>query len=196
MNNVLLGKTIRAMYKLSGKTLPQLSEETGLTVDSINNLFYARIQKPGLADLCALTAAMGFSVAQLTDFMAQRGSELADSDNVAEAFTLFLSGDSEIQPVAAAETVPVQQHEEKIAAQFREQIELLRMTGDKLEQHYNLCITELRSIHAKEMARQDEIIAQNHRTIRRLRIALIGVVAVFFILSLVDVLNINVGWLR
>ena len=49
MNNLALGKTLKAMYKLSGKTLTQLSDETDLTVDTINNLFYARIQKPGLA---------------------------------------------------------------------------------------------------------------------------------------------------
>ena len=38
MNNIALGKTLKAMYKLSGKTLTQLSDESGLTLDTINNL--------------------------------------------------------------------------------------------------------------------------------------------------------------
>ena len=62
MNNMALGKTLKAMYKLSGKTLTHLSDETDLTVDTINNLLYARIQKPGLAGVNALVKAMGFSI--------------------------------------------------------------------------------------------------------------------------------------
>lgn len=69
MNNVLLGKTLKAMYKLSGKTLNQLSDETDLTVDTINNLFYARVQKPGLAGVQSLVEAMGFSMQQLLSFL-------------------------------------------------------------------------------------------------------------------------------
>lgn len=69
MNNVLLGKTIKAMYKMSGKTLTQLSDETGLSVDTINNLFYARIQKPGLDGVNTLVNAMGFSLQQVMEFL-------------------------------------------------------------------------------------------------------------------------------
>ena len=54
MSNILLDKVIKTMYKLSGKTLTRLADETVLTADTINNLFYARIQKPGPAGVSAL----------------------------------------------------------------------------------------------------------------------------------------------
>ena len=78
MNNILLGKTLKAMYKQSGKTVTQLSDCTGLSIDTLNNLFYARVQKPGLSDVDSLTRAMGFSLAQLMDFMSRDYPENAD----------------------------------------------------------------------------------------------------------------------
>ena len=33
MNNLTLGKVLKAMYKLSGKTMMQLSDESGLTLE-------------------------------------------------------------------------------------------------------------------------------------------------------------------
>lgn len=105
MNNVLLGKTIKAMYKLSGKTLPQLSDETGLTIDTINNLFYARVQKPGLAGVQALVNAMGFSVHQLLTFMDEH-PDLPEDCDVTELFTAYISSadptDASVPPAKSA----------------------------------------------------------------------------------------------
>ncbi|MBQ0101639.1 MAG: hypothetical protein KBT31_02450 [Firmicutes bacterium] len=89
MKNILLGKTVKAMYKLSGKTLQQLSDETELTVDTINNLFYARIQKPGFAGVCALVNACGYRVEDLTGFLA-RAEKLPEDADITAEFTKYL----------------------------------------------------------------------------------------------------------
>ncbi len=90
MNNVLLGKTLKVMYKMSGKTLNGLADETGLTVDTINNLFYARIQKPGFAGVCELTGAMGFSVKELVGFMDSIGGSFNENMNISDKFNHYL----------------------------------------------------------------------------------------------------------
>ena len=90
MNNILLGKTLKAMYKLSGKTLSQLSDETGLTIDTINNLFYARVQKPGLAGVQTLVNAMGFSLQQLITFLDEH-PDLPEDCDITELFTAALA---------------------------------------------------------------------------------------------------------
>ena len=89
MNNVLLGKVIKAMYKLSGKTLVQLSDETGLTVDTLNNLFYARLQKPGFFGVETLVEATGYTIQDLLDFM-KIAETLPEDADITEEFTKFL----------------------------------------------------------------------------------------------------------
>lgn len=89
MTNTLLGKILKSMYKLSGKTINQLSEETDLTVDTINNLFYARIQKPGFFGVVSLVIACGYSVTDLTGFL-EVAKDLPDNADITEEFTKYL----------------------------------------------------------------------------------------------------------
>ena len=89
MDVVLLGKTIRAMYKLSGKTLTQLSDETDLTVDTINNLFYARLQKPSYLGITALVKATGYTVAELSGFL-EMAESLPPEADITDEFTKYL----------------------------------------------------------------------------------------------------------
>lgn len=97
MNTVLLGKTVKAMYKLSGKTLTQLADETGLTVDTLNNLFYARLQKPSFLGVSALVSATGYTVAELDGFMAHAEKLPADAD-ITEEFTKYIFSVKETAP--------------------------------------------------------------------------------------------------
>ena len=83
MGNVLLGKTCKAMYKLSGKTISQLSEETDLSVDTINNLFYARIQKPGFDGVTKFIRATGFHVRDMTNFL-EMAEDLPETADITE----------------------------------------------------------------------------------------------------------------
>lgn len=100
MNNTLLGKTLKAMYKQSGKTITQLSDETGLSIDTINNLFYARVQKPGLSDVDTLSRAMGFSLMQLMEFTALDFPSDADITAAFAKYTLASDIPSEeLQPI-------------------------------------------------------------------------------------------------
>lgn len=89
MENVLLGKIIKAMYKLSGKTLTQLSDETGLTVDTLNNLFYARLQKPGFFGVETVVEATGYTVEDLLGFMKVARTLPEDAD-ITEEFTKYI----------------------------------------------------------------------------------------------------------
>lgn len=104
MNNVLLGKTIKAMYKLSGKTLTQLADETDLTIDTINNLFYARIQKPGFAGVNALVKASGFKISNFTEFL-EMAEDLPEDTDITEAFTNYMTS-AEDTVSSVKDTVP------------------------------------------------------------------------------------------
>lgn len=99
MDVVLLGKTIKAMYKLSGKTLTQLSDETDLTVDTINNLFYARLQKPSYLGITALVKATGYTVGELSGFLEIADSLPHDAD-ITDEFTKYLFSVKDTTPVA------------------------------------------------------------------------------------------------
>lgn len=89
MNNVLLGKTIKAMYKLSGKTITQLADETDLSVDTINNLFYARLQKPSYLGVSEIVKATGYTVSDLSGFLEQAVNLPEDAD-ITEEFTKYV----------------------------------------------------------------------------------------------------------
>lgn len=82
MDNEILGRTMKAMYKLSGKTINQLADETNLSIDTINNLFYARLLKPSFDGICTLVDAMGFTVSELMSFMEQVPEFPNDADYV------------------------------------------------------------------------------------------------------------------
>lgn len=89
MDNILLGKAVKAMYKLSGKTLPQLADETGLSLDIINNFFYARVQKPSYLGVASLVRATGYTMSELDGFMAY-ARELPEQADFVEEFTKYL----------------------------------------------------------------------------------------------------------
>ncbi len=160
MNNVLLGKTVKAMYKLSGKTLSQLADETGLTVDTINNLFYARLQKPGFMGVCSLVKAMGCSVRDLTGFMEKAENLPAEAD-FTEEFTKYLAtAEDTAQVVASAKEVQDEPGllQEQLCTQYRTQIEQQRLSYDRMQEHYSRSISEIKKSHAEELERQEELI--------------------------------------
>lgn len=89
MDIVLLGKVVKAMYKLSGKTLTQLSEETELSVDTINNFFYARLQKPSYFGVSSLVRATGYTMSELDGFM-NYAKQLPTDADIVEEFTKYI----------------------------------------------------------------------------------------------------------
>lgn len=89
MDNILLGKTIKAMYKLSGKTLNQLADETDLTIDTLNNLFYARLQKPGFFGVEKVVEATGYTIEELSGFLKLAKSLPKDAD-ITEEFAKYI----------------------------------------------------------------------------------------------------------
>lgn len=109
MESALLGKVVKAMYKLSGKTLNQLSEETELTVDTINNVFYARLLKPGYFGVAAFVKATGYTMADLEGFM-NYAKELPEDADITEEFTKYIFSVKEpvatVDSTVAAELAP------------------------------------------------------------------------------------------
>ena len=224
MNNVSLGKVLKAMYKLSGKTLNQLSEETGLTVDTINNLFYARVQKPGLAGVNALVNAMGFSIQQLMTFLDQN-PELPDECDVTELFTntVISTADTNRSVPAAKEAdkftkgkvsteiellniehekqldrfrATHQRYVEQLQEQHDHQISQMREYTQQLEQHFDKSISALQENHAHEIERMEKENARHQKTNKLITLALGIETGLILLLLILDMINRNAGWLR
>lgn len=206
MNNVLLGKTIKAMYKQSGKTIAQLSEQTDLTIDTINNLFYARIQKPGLSGVCTLVKAMGYRPAELIDFM-DSIEDVEETADITERFTSFINSvrDTDASASAAKSVADTAKDGEKrdpgeigeqITEGFRAQIEQLKQSSRELSAHFERSIAGINENHEKGKAYLKEQISEQKKTIRRLGIMLGCVIFSVFALLFIDALNMNVGWFR
>ncbi len=190
MNNVLLGKTVKAMYKLSGKTLSQLADETGLTVDTINNLFYARLQKPGFMGVCSLVKAMGCSVRDLTEFMEKAQTLPAEAD-FTEEFTKYLaSAEVTVQSVAPAKEIHDGQEilQEQLCAQYRTQIEQQRLSYEQMQEHYSRSITEIKKSHAEELERQEQLI----RHLKKSNMTLTAAVVLMAVLTVAAMLILKV----
>lgn len=224
MNNVTLGRALKAMYKLSGKTLPQLSEETGLTVDTINNLFYARIQKPGLAGVNALVHSMGFTLLQLMTFL-DDNPDISDDCDVTDLFTKYISDaeDTNESAVHTSETadstknaLPAEielineEHQRQLdrfrathqrySAQLQEQhdrqIEQMQEHTRQLEQHFDRSLLTLKETHAREIERMEKESRSQKRIIRILAIAA-GIETISILMLLIsDMIIRTVGWIR
>lgn len=217
MNNLALGKTLKAMYKMSGKTLTQLSDETDLTVDTINNLFYARIQKPGLAGVNALVKAMGYSIQQLIVFL-DENPDISEDCDVTELFTKYISSAADANaPVKPAKEVVkdtkgnISAEIELLNAEHEKQLDRFRATHqryvERLQEQYDRQIgqmgqqfdkstAEIKAVHAQEIEHLDKENARLQRTGRTLSIAVGIETALILLLLILDALNRSVGWLR
>lgn len=206
MNNVLLGKTIKAMYKLSGKTLVQLSDETGLTVDTINNLFYARIRKPGIAGICDLVGAMGFSVPQLLEFM-DANPDLPEEADVTELFTEYISTAKNTETAVPAAKVPAPDTNgslsgeiELLNAEHERVLDRFRSTHqryvERMQNQFDSTREGMRAAHAKEIDRLEREITHARKTIRVLGITVGIETAVVLLIMVLDLLNRSIGWMR
>lgn len=217
MNNMALGKTLKAMYKLSGKTLTQLSDETDLTVDTINNLLYARIQKPGLAGVNALVKAMGFSIQQLIVFL-DENPDISEDCDVTDLFTKYISSAADANaPVKPAKEVVkdtkgnISAEIELLNAEHEKQLDRFRATHQRyvgqlqeqhdrqigqMEQQFDKSTAEIKAVHAQEIEHLDKENARLQRTGRTLSIAVGIETALILLLLILDALNRSVGWLR
>lgn len=217
MNNMALGKTLKAMYKLSGKTLTQLSDETDLTVDTINNLLYARIQKPGLAGVNALVKAMGFSIQQLIVFL-DENPDISENSDVTDLFTKYISSAADANaPVKPAKEVVkdtkgnISAEIELLNAEHEKQLDRFRATHQRyvgqlqeqhdrqigqMEQQFDKSTAEIKAVHAQEIEQLDKENARLRRTGRTLSIAVGIETALILLLLILDTLNRSAGWLR
>ncbi|MDO5435007.1 MAG: hypothetical protein Q4G19_01400 [Clostridia bacterium] len=224
MNNVTLGKVLKAMYKLSGKTLTQLSDETSLTVDNINNLLYARIQKPGLAGVNALVNAMGFRIQDLMAFL-EAYPEIPEDSDTTELFTNYIHAADTANAPAAPAKEPVraakgsfaaeigllndehekqldrfraanQRHMEQIREQYEGQLKQLQDQNKQMEQHFDKSVAVLRETHAQEIGHLEKEGSRHRKTITFLTIAISMETAVILLMIIVDMINRNIGWFR
>lgn len=178
--NDLLGKTAKAMYKLSGKTLQQLSDETGKTVDCINNLFYARIQKPDMFGVAAFVEATGYTMDQLIGFLKHAKKIPAGADFTAE-FTKYIDFVKDTEDfVNPAVNNLNEDMMEKLHKSYREQIDQMQNSFTRLKNHYDHSVEQIKKTHAEMLAQQD-------REIRRLRIERLALLVGVFLLSVAAV---------
>lgn len=101
MTVVTLGKAVKAMYKLSGKTLTQLSEETDLSIDTLNNFFYARLQKPSFLGVSKLVEATGYTMNDLAGFLEVADTFPENADYCEEFAKYIICSDSHDTSVIA-----------------------------------------------------------------------------------------------
>lgn len=192
MDNILLGKTVKAMYKLSGKTLTQLSDETDLTVDTINNLFYARLQKPSFIGVSSIVKATGYTISDLSDFM-EIAKELPEDADFTEEFTKFIfsvkdtdgsvpatkgcpkhTGDIDTNECCLQIQTLNEEHEkqldrfrathlhyvEEVHTLYKQQIAQMEENTQRLKNHYDHSVGEIKKAHAAEIERQDKEIKE------------------------------------
>lgn len=217
MSNITLGKVLKAMYKLSGKTLTQLSDETGLTVDTINNLFYARIQKPGLAGVYALVNAMGFSIQQLMSFL-EENPELPEDCDVTALFTTTVASaaDTNISAAPARETVKTAKGKlsgeiELLGEEYEKQLNRFRESNqrhtdqlreqhsrqiEQMEKHFDKSITALREANERETQRLEKENTRQRKAGRLLTVAVIIETVLILLLLVLDIMNRSIGWFR
>ncbi len=166
MENILLGKVAKAMYKLSGKTLTQLSDEIGYTIDNINNLFYGRLQKPSYFGIVKLVKATGFTMEQLDKFM-QMAQNLPEEADITEEFSKFILAEREGLPLpeAGLPVIDAQDGNDSPEALYK-QIEWINEAHEKemiRSKEINLQYVDLLN------ARNGELIARMEDSIRRLK---------------------------
>lgn len=71
-----------------------------MTVDTVNNLFYARVQKPGFVGVCSLVEAMGYTINDLMVFLRDPQLQQMDVSQVMELIAAYTS--TEDDPAAPA----------------------------------------------------------------------------------------------
>lgn len=160
MGNVLLGKTCKAMYKLSGKTISQLSEETDLSVDTINNLFYARIQKPGFDGVTKFIRATGFHVRDMTNFL-EMAEDLPETADITDEFTkyIFSSKENGSTVKSTKDTVPSAEKLREKEAYFAEIEKMNAHYEEKLEKYKEAqlnYVSEIQTRYKDQIAKMDE----------------------------------------
>lgn len=164
MQNVLLGKVIKAMYKLSGKTLTQLADETGLTVDTLNNLFYARLQKPGFFGVESVVEATGYSVADLLGFM-KAAETLPEDADITEEFTKYIFSAKETVPSVysaegCAKSADSVQHADSCCVQIKELNEEHERQLDRYRATHLHYVDELHTRYHEQIKQMEEATAR------------------------------------
>lgn len=168
MDNILLGKVVKAMYKLSGKTLPQLADETGLTLDTINNFFYARVQKPSFFGVASLVKATGYSMPELVGFM-EKAKELPENADIVDEFTKYLFTVEDTRAVADSAKQIAEYTEEHEEAESRNMLLQIQTLNEQHEKQ----LDRFRATHFSYVEqlneRYKEQIAQMEETNRKLK---------------------------
>ncbi len=95
MENIVLGKILKAMQKLSGLSVGELAEKADLTIDTVNNLFYARVQKPGFEGVCRLVECMGYTVSDLMTFMHDPAIVSMDIPQIMELIVAYTNANAD-----------------------------------------------------------------------------------------------------
>lgn len=107
LDQVLLGRILKAMYKTNGdKTLNDISEETGLSVDTINNLMYGRLQKPSFLSVCKMVEATGYTLNDLYEFLSL-ATALPESADITEEFVKYIHSVEATVPTVPRTKAPV-----------------------------------------------------------------------------------------
>lgn len=192
MQNILLGKVIKAMYKLSGKTITQLADETGLTVDTLNNLFYARLIKPGFFGVENVVEATGYTVEDLISFM-KIAEKLPEDADMTEEFSKYIFTARETKPAVnsavkcAKSTEACESHSccREIKELYQEQIKQMEQSSLRMREHFDRSVAEIRKSHQNEIDGYKAEIRRAQNVNRWLTVALIVVAVIAGVIAFI-----------
>lgn len=222
-NNVELGLVLKAMYKLSGMTVGALSEKTGITVDTLNNLFYGRVQKPGFFGVVTLVETMGYRVEDLLKVLREYDVKDMPQNTLTEILSGLdkQAGGEKKEPAAipaagskketAISLESLEAQRKELNEEHERQLDRFKATHtrytDELKQQYHESLEMIRAGHAETVAKLqtelDDVKQNSTREIQRLQKrnarlvwALIAETALVVGTFIADLLNHQIGWLR
>lgn len=223
-NNVELGLVLKAMYKLSGMTVGALSEKSGITVDTLNNLFYGRVQKPGFFGVVTLVETMGYRVEDLLKVLREYDVKELPQNTLTEILTSLDKQDGDTAkpaPVVMQVSNPKKDTPitlESLEAQRRElneeherQLDRFKAAhakhSEEMKQQYHESLELIRAGHAETVAKLEtelnDVKQNSTREIQRLQKrnarlvwVLIAETALMVGTFMADLLNRQIGWFR
>lgn len=212
-----VGELLKKWVRESGLSYSEVAEQTGYSLDTINNSLSGKIKEPSLERVFKIAVLTGHSVCEFLRLMLE-GDEIdfADRIHVLTDKPLHMVKYTDTLPAKAPATVPAEHHTDDatldrfrrvhgdyaaaIREQTKQQLETMerqhRAHNDAMEKYHDEVVKALEKSHT-------EVVTQLERENKRLRrrstwltIALVVETLAVMAISIYDIINLDVGWYR
>lgn len=212
-----VGEILKKWVKDSGLSYSEVAEQTGYSLDTINNSLSGKIKEPSLERVFKIAVLTGHSVCEFLRLMLE-GEEIdfADRIHVLTDKPLHVVKYTDTLPAKTPTTVPAEHHTDDatldrfrrvhgdyaaaIREQTKQQLETMerqhKVHNDALGKYHEEVVKALEKSHTEVVAHLER---ENTRLRRRnvfLTVALIVETVAILAVSIYDVLHLDVGWYR